>query len=96
MKPGIFGMAVLKYRFYYYSGMGGPIEKIVCDSRFPRGGGTPCQAGAQGKHQCGSGGRGREGRMWAGQVTVSTVVPAERNRPGRESLGSEFRIDELQ
>ena len=101
MKPGIFGMAVLKYRFDYYSGMGGqqirrPIEKIVCYSQFPRGGGTPCQAGPQGKHQRGSGGREREGRMWAGPVTVFAVVPAGRNRPGRGSWGSKFRIDEFE
>lgn len=48
--------SLFKHRFYYYSGIVRPtaqemiaLEKMVCYSQIPRGRGTPCHAGPQGR-----------------------------------------------
>lgn len=78
---------VLKCTFYYYSGTVRPagqeitpMEKIVCYSLIPRGGGRPCYAGPHGE-ACGwSGGSGREVKPW---TRASMVVSTGRNGRGR-------------
>ena len=62
---GAWPPVVLKYKFYYYLGRVKPgvrrclPGKIVCYSRFPRGGGTQCQQGRTGRPP--GGWRQREG-----------------------------------
>lgn len=79
----------LEYGLYYYLSVVWPtgqettaIGKIVGFSQSPRGGGTArhMTQGHTGKHQSRSGGRGSEGKAWAGAVIV---VSAGRHGQGR-------------
>ena len=67
MCPVFSSVTILKDRFYYDSGRARPTdqemtaikESLLC-SGTPRSGSTPLHGGQVGKHQGGSGGRGRE------------------------------------